>query len=161
MPDFCGDGGDFPGAGFCQLSGTLVMPDFRGDGTDSSGTAGTTVRAWQAGQGICRPAYCGSHSRRCPQWEQLNLSWLIRLSSLLGRIIGGNVEIVQLLLPWQSVSLQVFPVPAQTELLRGMGSWVLSLLFSGFRCFDLGKGGREPKVGEASLIESQQVAPIG
>ena len=53
------------------------MPDFRGDGADFSGSAGTSVRAWQTGQGICRPAYCGSHSRRCPQWEQLNLSWLI------------------------------------------------------------------------------------
>ena len=88
MPDFCGDGDDLPGSGFRQPSGTKVMPDCCGDGAAIPGTAGTTVRAWQAGQGICRPAYWGSHSRRCPQWEQLNLRWLIRLSSLPGRIIA-------------------------------------------------------------------------
>jgi hypothetical protein len=57
MPDFCGVGADFPESGFCQLSGTKVMPDFCGVGAAVPGAAGTTVRAWQAGQGICRPAY--------------------------------------------------------------------------------------------------------
>src|SRR5208283_1958817 len=69
MPDFCGDGANFPVSGFCQLSGTKVMPDFCGDGAAFPGTAGTTVRAWQAGQGICRPENCSSHSRRCRQCE--------------------------------------------------------------------------------------------
>jgi hypothetical protein len=80
------------------------MPDFCGDGAAFPGTAGTTVRAWHEGQGISRPEYCSSHSMRCPQWEQLNLNFVIGFSSLAGRIIRGNGEIVQLfrMLPWRN-----------------------------------------------------------
>jgi len=167
MPDFCGDGADFPGSGFCQLSGTQVMPDFCGGVAAFPGAAGTSVRTWQAGQGICRPAYCDSHSKGCPQCEQLNLSWLIKLPSLAGRKIGERGEIVQLRFPWPGVSPRVSPSPAQTGLLRGMGSWVLSLPFCGSLRVNLSQGGSEPEVGVAGYTvdiprrRAQQVAPIG
>ena len=100
MPDFCGGGGAFSAAGFCQLSGTKVMPDFCGGGAGLAGTSGIRVRAWQEGQEISRLEYCSSHSRGCPHWEQLNLKQLISFSSLAGRILGGNGEIVQLFRPF-------------------------------------------------------------
>jgi len=102
MPDFCGGGGVFSAAGFCQLSGIKVMPDFFEDGAGLAGTSGIRVRAWQEGQEICPPEYSSSHSRLCPHWEQLNLRQLISFSSPAGRIIGGNGEFVQLFLPFRS-----------------------------------------------------------
>ena len=74
------------GGGVFQLSGTKVMPDFCGTGAVFPGTGGTTVRPLQDGHGICRPEYCSSHSRCCPQCEQLNLNWLIKSLCLSGTI---------------------------------------------------------------------------
>jgi hypothetical protein len=66
--------------GACQLSGTKVMPDLGGEDAFFCGRDGTTVMVWHLGQEICRPEYCSSHCKCCPQWEQLNFNSLIKVS---------------------------------------------------------------------------------
>jgi hypothetical protein len=68
------------GGGFRQVSGTNVMPDFCRTGAVFACTGGTVVSFLHVGQGICRPECASSHSKCWPQCEQLNLSWLIRMS---------------------------------------------------------------------------------
>jgi hypothetical protein len=101
-PEVSGYSG-FEGGVARQLSGTNVMPDFCGTGAAFPGTGGTTVRVLQEGQVICRPEYWSSHSRCCPQCEQLNLNWLIRPSWMAAWSIVSNGAIVQLLLPFHGI----------------------------------------------------------
>ena len=96
MPVFCGDGAGLPGSGFGQLSGVWVMPDFLEDACMFAAIGGTAVRALHTGQGISLPTNSSPHSRRWPQWEHLNLIWLIGCLFLMPGIIAGKGEIVQL-----------------------------------------------------------------
>jgi hypothetical protein len=88
------------GGGVRQLSGTKVMPDFCTAGAAFPGTGGTTVRPLQVGHGICRPEYCSSHSRCCPQWEQLNLNWLIKSLCLTGTDCESRRRIRPAIFSW-------------------------------------------------------------